>query len=120
LDHVGNASLSQSVFETSEEYFSPRDLNAFQKLYGLQEQAAENIGGFVLKSGVCATSGNGPDCYEGNLDLQYMMGMAQNVATIYWYVGGGDPFVTWITDVADEENPPQSNSISWGSVEQVY
>jgi putative alpha-1,2-mannosidase len=41
-------------------------------------------------------------CNEGNLDLQYIMGVAQNVATIYWYVGGGNPFVTWLTDIADE------------------
>ncbi len=40
-------------------------------------------------------------------------------SSVYWYVGGNDPFVDWITDVADEAHPPQSNSISWGTIEQV-
>jgi hypothetical protein len=48
------------------------------------------------------------------------MGVAQNVVTIYWYVDGNDAFLQWITAVADEDDPPQSNSISWGSIEQVF
>jgi hypothetical protein len=60
-----------------------------------------------------------PDCLEGNLDLQYIMGMAQSTVTIYWYCEGLNPFVTWITDVADSPHPPTSNAISWGSIEQV-
>jgi hypothetical protein len=48
------------------------------------------------------------------------MGVAQNVVTIYWYVDGNDAFLQWITAVADEVDPPQSNSISWGSIEQVF
>ena len=35
-------------------------------------------------------------------------------------MGGSDPFVTWILAVADEEYPPTSNSISWGTTEQKY
>jgi hypothetical protein len=57
----------------------------------------------------------------GNLDIQYITGMAQHTTSIYWYVSGDgdDPFVSWITDVANEKNPPKSNSISFGTVEQV-
>jgi hypothetical protein len=49
------------------------------------------------------------------------MGLAQRTASIFWYVSsvGNDPFVTWITDVANEQNPPQSNSISWGEIETL-
>lgn len=32
------------------------------------------------------TDVNAVDCYEGNLDVQYIMGVAQQTATIYWYV----------------------------------
>ena len=46
-------------------------------------------------------------------------GVAQETTTIYWYVGGDDPFVTWIQEVSDEEYPPTSNSISWGGTEQA-
>jgi hypothetical protein len=101
---LGNSSLSQAVFETSNQYWSPTDLQDFQEYYGLTVQTAEDVGGYYTTSstGSCSTSGGSPDCNEGNLDLQYIMGVAQNVATIYWYVGGGNPFVTWLTDIADE------------------
>lgn len=60
-----------------------------------------------------------PDCYEGNLDLQFLMGVSQATTTIYWYDGSGNPFIGWITSVSNTAKPPLSNSISWGSVEQV-
>ena len=56
---------------------------------------------------------------EGNLDMQYIMGVAQNVASLYWYIGDNNPFLAWILDVAASTSPPQVNSISWGSVEAV-
>eukprot|EP01031_Cornospumella_fuschlensis_P032428 gene32428-39213_t len=115
--NIGSAQLNQSVFETGDEYFSPSDLTQFQNKYGLTEQSAISIGGHSTSQS-CNT-GN-IDCSEGNLDIQYIMGIAQVTFSIYWYVAETqtqDPFVAWITDVADEENPPQSNSISWGSNE---
>lgn len=33
--------------------------------------------------------------------------------------GQSDPYVAFVTDIADMENPPLVNSISWGSIEQV-
>jgi hypothetical protein len=36
----GSARVSQSVFETNYEYYSPSDLTLFQKQYGLTVQAA--------------------------------------------------------------------------------
>ncbi len=58
---------------------------------------------------------------EGNLDIQYIMGMAQETVSIYWWVTeeDEDPFLGWITAVADEPNSPQVNSVSWGGEEQV-
>ena len=58
----------------------------------------------------------------GNLDIQYIMGVAQNTASIYWYEAGTpylDPFVQWVTDIANSPNPPLVNSMSWGSSELV-
>ena len=51
------------------------------------------------------------------------MGVAQVSASIYWYASSSystDPFVSWIMSVADESDPPQANSISWGAVENVF
>jgi hypothetical protein len=112
----GDASMSQSVFETIEESFSPTDNAQFQEMYDIPQQAAEAPYGFSTDD--CITF----DCYEGNLDVQYIMGIAQKTATIYWYVTENsttDPFVAWVTDISNTANPPLANSMSWGSVEQV-
>jgi hypothetical protein len=47
ISGVGHANLSQSVFETDSESFSPADLSQFQNLYGLESQAAEAPYGFA-------------------------------------------------------------------------
>jgi tripeptidyl-peptidase-1 len=120
--NLGSALLNQSVFETAEEHFSADDLDIFQYYYGLTRQPAVSIGNRESSTGCAVGDIAGDSCFEGNLDIQYMMGVAQRTSSVYWYVdssGSSDPFVAWITDVADERNPPRSNSISWGSTEQV-
>jgi tripeptidyl-peptidase-1 len=47
------------------------------------------------------------------------MGIAQDTATFFWYDGNRNPFLSWITEVSNDPNPPLSNSISWGSIEQM-
>ena len=74
---------------------------------------------FSIAVGASETTTCSSSCNEGNLDLQYLMGVAQGTATIYWYVAGTNPFISWALDVADESDPPKANSISWGSIEQV-
>lgn len=111
--NTGNAQHQQSVFETAGEDFSPADLAQFQRTYHLPNQPVSSTFGHDTTD--CVSH----DCYEGNLDVQYMMGIAQQTATIYWYTSGNDPFIEWITDVANTRNPPLVNSISWGIVEQV-
>jgi len=114
--NTGSADHSQSVFQTNQMYYSPNDLTQFQNTYDLPMQAAQAPFGFTTTD--CTNN----ECSEGNLDLQYIMGVAQQTAAIYWYVpptSNQDPFVDWITAVANESDPPLVNSISWGSIEQV-
>jgi subtilase family serine protease len=65
------------------------------------------------------SSNPSPDCFEGNLDIQYIMGVAQNTTSVYWYTAGGNPFVEWIEEVENDDDPPKVNSISWGVTEQA-
>jgi len=60
-----------------------------------------------------------PDaCGEANLDVQYIMGVAQVAPTTYWFVPGDvEPFTAWIMSVADESKPPLVHSISYGGYE---
>jgi subtilase family serine protease len=111
--NIAESSFNQSSYQMSNEYFSQSDLQQFQQTYQLTVQPAISIGGHDTST--CTTT----TCSEGNLDIQYMMGIAQKAATIFWYVASdtGDPFVSWITTVSSLDNPPQSNSISWNALE---
>lgn len=115
--NLGDSRLNQSVFETGSEYYSTNDLKQFQQTYGLTVQEAIDVGGH--ESTECAGT---MSCAEGNLDIQYIMGVAQKTASVYWYVTDDtdtDPFVLWITELANARYPPQSNSVSWGESEYV-
>lgn len=107
----GNSSQSQSVFETSGQNYSPNDLEIFQDEFNLEIQPAKTYNGHNVS--YC-----GQTCFEGNLDIQYIMGVAQYTTSIYWYVpASNNQFLVWILDVASESSPPLVNSISWGSLE---
>ena len=76
----GSETLTQSVFETSEQYFNPADIKQFQEQYGLTVTAPIPIGGHTTSS--CSTqAGTGNDCFEANLDIEYIMGIAQSTTT---------------------------------------
>lgn len=113
--NVGSSQLSQGVFETNNENYSPNDLTYFQRYFNLPYETV------IDRYGLATTSCSFGNCGEGNLDVQYLTSVAQNTPTIYWYADAStnDPFINWILDVSSSSNPPQSNSISWGSVEQV-
>jgi hypothetical protein len=117
-----NASFSQAVFETGGQKFSQKDLKQFQTEIGLPQQPAVDKKGFS-NTDTCISAAypdsNNPDCYEGNLDLQFLMGIAQQTSTIFWYEASSNPFLTWIISVSNTKKPPLANSISWGTIEQV-
>lgn len=110
----GSPRQRQSVFQTNDERFSPSDLSAFQTIYGLPSQSAID-----LKNRASANCNSNGPCTEGNLDLQYIMGVAQGTTTVFWHMEASDPFVDYITEITSSDNPPLVNSISWGSIEQV-
>ena len=118
----GSSNHSQGVFETSGEKYSPNDVKQFQKTYGLTIQAPIDKKG-ISSTDTCQSRLNPqasyPDCFEGNLDLQYIMGISQVTNTYFWYDGSNNAFLSWITSMSNTAKPPLSNSISWGTVEQV-
>jgi len=108
---------SQSVYETINQDYSPDDLSLFQKNFGLPVEAiAQDIGGFNLST-TCTKSPD--DCGEANLDVQYLMAVAQEVPTIYYYEDSSDDtfLLLWIADLGSMKSPPLVNSISYGSEE---
>ena len=120
-DRNSSSYCSQSVFQTANEIYSPSDLALFQKTYRLLRQSPINIGNTVSNS--CLTKAGYDICTEGNLDTQYIMGVAQKASTYYWYVSDtySDPFLEYLVEIADApgNTRPLVNSISWGGQEQV-
>ena len=52
----------------------------------------------------------------GILFLKYIMGIAQNTPTVYWYVdtaSSQDPFLQYLIDVSSEASEAKVHSISW-------
>ena len=77
--NFGDASQGISVFETEFESFSQADLTQFQQTYDLTRQSALIVNGQGETSS-CTSS----NCLEGNLDIQYIMGISQRTAATYW------------------------------------
>jgi len=90
-------------------------LTEFETNFKLQKNAVSKIVGPNNPS-LCFTS---PDsCGEANLDVQYIMAVAQGAQTVYWYAPGDvEPFLDWIMAVANETTPPLVHSISYGGYE---
>lgn len=113
-DNTGSMQIKQAVYESEYEDYSPSDLTFFQSSFGLPLQAvSEDINGHNY---TCYYLG---DCGEGNLDIQYIMGVAQNVYTIYDYSYDDslDWMLSWITSVANSTDPADVYSISYSQAE---
>jgi hypothetical protein len=72
----GNATQRQTVLQMSDSFWSPDDLLLFQQRYDLPQQAALDEGNFANNSRT-STQCNVDNCVEGNLDIQYISGIAQ-------------------------------------------
>jgi len=108
----------QSVFESLGQSYSPDDLTKFQETYNLPVQGVAEVIGTNDPS-TCVT--NPDNCGEANLDVQYIMAMAQGSPTIYWSIDQsvGDIFLDFIEEVAKDPQPPQVFSISYGGPEHL-
>ncbi|PRP87952.1 tripeptidyl-peptidase 1-like [Planoprotostelium fungivorum] len=115
---VKNADATQSVFGALSQSYDPADLLQFQKINNLHPTPVANVIGpnFPKK---CSESMD--HCSEASLDMQYIMGVAQNASTVYWAIpdGSQDPFLEWIMSVSAMARPPLVHSISYGAVEAL-
>lgn len=76
----GSLLASQAVFETSGQTFSSVDMAIFENAFSLPtSQPNGDINGHIT-SKACLGVDN---CAEANLDVQYLMAIAQNVSTTY-------------------------------------
>jgi len=117
-DDTGSSSVSQSCFETDQE-FSPLDLQVFQTANGLSSSPVVRVYGGHDDNAVCYNDNTAnalTACGGANLNVQYMMGMAPDTPTTFWYQYSyvKDVFAGWIHDVASLAAPPLVHSVTLG------
>eukprot|EP01094_Clydonella_sp_ATCC50884_P028367 TRINITY_DN8492_c0_g1_i1.p1 TRINITY_DN8492_c0_g1~~TRINITY_DN8492_c0_g1_i1.p1 ORF type:complete len:516 (-),score=102.13 TRINITY_DN8492_c0_g1_i1:65-1612(-) len=105
------ASNSQSVAEFLGQYYAPSDLDMFFDIMGAVPADVDLIG----------PNDDTDPGGEASLDIQFLMGIAQNITTTFWSLGnlheGQEPFLEWILEVLNDQNPPLVHSISYGDDE---
>ena len=110
--NIGSTLVSQGVYETSSQTYSPSDLTAFQNSVGIPKQSvAVDIGGHQSDTYCLQYNSN---CYEGNLDVQYMMGVSQVTPMTYYYIDESNFILNWLQVMASTPSPPLVLSVSWG------
>jgi tripeptidyl-peptidase I len=109
-DVYGSEESTQSAVSFGPNYFSQSSLAYFQQYMSFQPlQPALNVGGFESDDPAFEST-------EGDLDIQYLMGISPTSPTTFWHASSG--WVSWLTAVLNTPNPPLVHSISYGSDEQ--
>jgi tripeptidyl-peptidase-1 len=113
--NTGNSLTTQTVYESLDQTMSPTDLTEFQNTFDLPVQAIAGDYNGHVNSLTCDVVAQ--NCTEANLDIQYLMGIAQAVPTYYYYWNSTGSWLQWITAISAESNPQDVYSISYGSYE---
>jgi tripeptidyl-peptidase-1 len=112
---VATPKATQALFEALGQQYSPDDLTSFQQAYNLPTQKISKVVG-TDDGSQCSWNPNA--CAEANLDVQYMMAVAQNSPTWFWSIdqSAQDPFLDWVVALSTTSNAPLIHSISYGSI----
>ena len=115
-DTTGHPQMIQAAYETVGQAYAPEDTASFQKFLGLPIRSViASYGNKTVSPAWCKANGY-TICAESNIDLQYMMGIA-DTPTIHWYT---DKPMAWylFALVHAPKPPPLVISMSYGSEEQ--
>jgi len=94
---------SQAIAGFGSQYFSPKDLATFQNMH--------NISSNPITKTVGNNDASDP-ALEGDLDVEYITSVGQNVST--WYFARQDyDFLQWIIDVVNTTDAPWVHSASY-------
>ena len=77
--NTGSMSVSQNVYMAIEQYFSSADIATFQSRYGIPAHLIDSDPNNRDSATACNKNVN--SCIEGDLDVQYMLAIAQNTYT---------------------------------------
>lgn len=122
-DAKGSNSSSniQAVGSFLEQYYAPSDLKTF-----FTKLAPDSEGMSPMEEGD-ANNPSSPGT-EASLDIEYIMGVATDVQTQFWYTSGrqpgspeNEPFLTWLQRVSalPDDQIPKAISVSYGDNEHT-
>jgi len=117
LTSTGESS-SQSVMGTAGQSYSPFDLTVFQTQYSLPVNSL-NLVGDNSPSDCTADLNN---CFEANLDTQYINSIAEDAPTWFWSIDEdpfASPFLRLVAALDADPNPPDVHSISYANAETL-
>jgi len=107
--------VTQCVVEFEQQYYAPSDLTLYFQQTGLPTDTPVTV---IGPNDPTKPGG------EATLDIEWIMGVAPGAATVFWSIdlpspGGADPILEWALQMANTDNPPQVNSISYGVAEAL-
>ena len=105
---VQQTGVTNAVFASIGQGFSPTDLTSFQNQFNIPVNAVSSVIGAHNTASVCIQSAN--NCVEGNLDVQYIMATARGATTTWWYTDD-QSFADFFTTVYNTPNPPSVYSV---------
>jgi tripeptidyl-peptidase-1 len=115
------ANVTQAVFASLDQYFSPSDLEAFQELFALPRRPVHELDdGHHSNDRECILNAN--SCGEANLDVQYMLAMSPWSRMGFWYYSQDsvDMFTEFLETLTNTQDPPEVLSISYGGNECAH
>lgn len=112
-DAVGKNSKSlQAVAQFLGQYYNPDDLATF---FSKNDLPANKV------AKVIGTNKPSNPGVEAQLDIEYIMGTANDIATYFVYTAhlyqNQEPFLTWLENTSNMTAPPAVYSVSYGDVE---
>jgi tripeptidyl-peptidase I len=111
----GSNASTQAIYASLDQSFSPKDLSLFQYNFDLKDDPVKtSIGGYSSDE---RCKEDPSYCNEGNLDIQYIMGISPYSPTTYWYTD--NTVGSWLVDVSNTAEPPLVLSISYGLEESM-
>lgn len=136
-DHLVYPALSTTVTDMKHLYHVPRSA---RNVYKHNSQAIANFMGigvseedaklFRYAMGIRGqppvkyVGANAPVGVEGNIDLQWIQAIGDNVPTTSWSTPGmvpaHEPFLEWLVSLANASDPPLVHSVSYGENEEDY
>jgi tripeptidyl-peptidase I len=108
---TGSSRSTQAAYANGDQYFSPDDLEKFQRVVTGQPFQTAIIAAGYSSNKITDESA------EGNLDMQWLIGLSPGSPSTFWHFDSSVGF--WCRTIAEMREPPFVLSVSYGSVEYL-